>query len=99
LKHAAFISQLLRSIENGQRMQMVIDGRPLNWAGRRPLANILHGSDCIVSGDADLLALSPLRNIPIVSPEVFVQSMAREPRRRQGRGLLRRNHRGCAPER
>jgi hypothetical protein len=49
-------------------MQMVIDGRPLNWADRRPLANIRHGSDCIVSGDADLLALSPFRDISIVPP-------------------------------
>jgi hypothetical protein len=31
----------------------------------------------IVSGDADLLALNPFRDIPIVPPAVFVQSVAR----------------------
>jgi putative PIN family toxin of toxin-antitoxin system len=34
-------------------------------------------ADLIVSGDADLLALDPFRDIPIVIPAVFVQSIAR----------------------
>jgi putative PIN family toxin of toxin-antitoxin system len=34
-------------------------------------------ADLIVSGDADLLALNPFREIPIVSPAVFVQGVAR----------------------
>jgi len=34
-------------------------------------------TDLIVSGDADLLALNPFRDIPIVPPAVFVQSVAR----------------------
>jgi uncharacterized protein len=31
----------------------------------------------IVSGDADLLALNPFRDIPIVTPAIFMQSLAR----------------------
>jgi hypothetical protein len=31
----------------------------------------------IVSGDGDLLALNPSRDIPIVTPAVFVQGAAR----------------------
>ena len=34
-------------------------------------------ADLIVSGDADLLALNPFREIPIVTPAVFVQGAAR----------------------
>jgi putative PIN family toxin of toxin-antitoxin system len=34
-------------------------------------------ADLIVSGDGDLLALDPFRNIPIVTPATFVQGMAR----------------------
>ena len=34
-------------------------------------------ANMIVSGDADLLALNPFRDIRIVSPAVFVQSMTR----------------------
>lgn len=34
-------------------------------------------ADLILSGDADLLALNPFRDIPIVPPAVFVQSVAR----------------------
>jgi putative PIN family toxin of toxin-antitoxin system len=34
-------------------------------------------ADLIVSGDADLLALSPFRNIPIVTPVMFVQGVIR----------------------
>ncbi len=34
-------------------------------------------ADLIVSGDNDLLALNPFRNIPIVSPAAFVQGTAR----------------------
>jgi len=34
-------------------------------------------ADLIVSGDADLLALNPFRDIPIVTPAVFAQSVAR----------------------
>jgi len=34
-------------------------------------------ADFIVSGDADLLALNPFRDIPIVPPAVFVQGAAR----------------------
>ena len=34
-------------------------------------------ADLIVSGDADLLALNPFRDIAIVTPAVFVQSVAR----------------------
>jgi uncharacterized protein len=34
-------------------------------------------ADLIVSGDGDLLALNPFRDIPIVTPAVFVQSVAR----------------------
>jgi putative PIN family toxin of toxin-antitoxin system len=33
-------------------------------------------ADAIVSGDADLLALNPFRDIPIVTPAVFVQGAA-----------------------
>ena len=32
-------------------------------------------ADMIVSGDADLLALNPFREIPIVTPATFVQSL------------------------
>ena len=35
-------------------------------------------ADLIVSGDADLLALNPFRDIPIVTPAVFVQGVARQ---------------------
>jgi predicted nucleic acid-binding protein len=31
----------------------------------------------IVSGDGDLLALNPFRQIPIVTPAAFVQGIAR----------------------
>jgi uncharacterized protein len=34
-------------------------------------------ADLIVSGDGDLLALNPFRNIPIVTPAMFVQGAAR----------------------
>jgi putative PIN family toxin of toxin-antitoxin system len=34
-------------------------------------------ADLIVSGDGDLLALNPFRDIPIVTPAAFVQSAAR----------------------
>jgi uncharacterized protein len=34
-------------------------------------------ADLIVSGDGDLLALDPFREIPIVTPAVFVQGIAR----------------------
>jgi uncharacterized protein len=35
-------------------------------------------ADLIVSGDADLLALNPFREIPVVTPAVFVRSAARQ---------------------
>jgi uncharacterized protein len=35
-------------------------------------------ADIIVSGDADLLALNPFRNIPIVAPAAFVNSYDRD---------------------
>jgi predicted nucleic acid-binding protein len=34
-------------------------------------------ADLIVSGDADLLAMNPFREIPIVTPATFVQGAAR----------------------
>jgi putative PIN family toxin of toxin-antitoxin system len=34
-------------------------------------------ANLIVSGDADLLALNPFRDIPIVTPAAFVQGIAR----------------------
>jgi predicted nucleic acid-binding protein len=34
-------------------------------------------ADLIVSGDRDLLALNPFRDIPIVTPAAFVQDAAR----------------------
>ena len=34
-------------------------------------------ADLIVTGDADLLALDPFREIPIVTPSMFVQGVAR----------------------
>jgi putative PIN family toxin of toxin-antitoxin system len=34
-------------------------------------------ADLIVSGDGDLLALNPFRQIPIVTPAAFVQGVAR----------------------
>jgi uncharacterized protein len=34
-------------------------------------------ADLIVSGDGDLLALNPFREIPIVTPAAFVQGAAR----------------------
>ena len=34
-------------------------------------------ADFIVSGDADLLALNPFEDIPIVPPAIFVQSVTR----------------------
>jgi uncharacterized protein len=34
-------------------------------------------ADLIVSGDGDLLALNPFRDIPIVTPAAFVQGLAR----------------------
>jgi predicted nucleic acid-binding protein len=34
-------------------------------------------ADLIVSGDRDLLAPNPFRNIPIVAPAAFVQDVAR----------------------
>ena len=34
-------------------------------------------ADLIVSGDADLLTLNPFRDIPIVTPAIFVQGAAR----------------------
>ncbi len=33
-------------------------------------------ADLIVSGDGELLALNPFRDIPIVTPAVFVQGVA-----------------------
>ena len=35
-------------------------------------------ADLIVSGDGDLLALNPFRDIPIVTPAAFVQEVARQ---------------------
>jgi predicted nucleic acid-binding protein len=35
-------------------------------------------ADLIVSGDGDLLVLNPFREIPIVTPAVFVQAAARQ---------------------
>jgi putative PIN family toxin of toxin-antitoxin system len=32
-------------------------------------------ADLIISGDTDLLALSPFRNVPIITPAAFVQSV------------------------
>jgi uncharacterized protein len=32
-------------------------------------------ADLIISGDTDLLALSPFRNVPIITPATFVQSV------------------------
>ncbi len=37
----------------------------------------VNGDADIISGDGDLLALHPFRNIPIVQPSVFVQAVAR----------------------
>ena len=34
-------------------------------------------ADLIVSGDADLLALNPFREIPIITPVAFVQGVSR----------------------
>src|SRR5260370_1404776 len=34
-------------------------------------------ADLIVTGDGDLLALNPFRDIPIVTPATFVQGVAR----------------------
>jgi putative PIN family toxin of toxin-antitoxin system len=34
-------------------------------------------ADLIVTGDGDLLALNPFRNIPIVTPAAFVEGIAR----------------------
>ena len=34
-------------------------------------------ADLIISGDGDLLALNPFREVPIVTPAVFVQGAAR----------------------
>ena len=34
-------------------------------------------ADLIVSGDGDLLALNPFRQIPIITPAIFVQRVAR----------------------
>jgi predicted nucleic acid-binding protein len=34
-------------------------------------------ADLIVTGDADLLALNPFRDIPIITPGVFVQGASR----------------------
>ena len=46
-------------------------------SGRWPLELAVNGhADLIVSGDADLLALNPFRDIPIVTPAAFVQGMA-----------------------
>jgi predicted nucleic acid-binding protein len=33
-------------------------------------------ADLIVSGDGDLLVLNPFRDIPIVTPAIFVQAVA-----------------------
>jgi len=35
------------------------------------------GADLIVTGDADLLAPNPFRDIPIVTTAIFVQGVAR----------------------
>ena len=35
-------------------------------------------AELIVSGDADLLALNPFRDIPIVTPAIFMQGLARK---------------------
>jgi hypothetical protein len=34
-------------------------------------------TDLIVSGDGDLLALNPFRQVPIITPAAFVQVVAR----------------------
>jgi predicted nucleic acid-binding protein len=34
-------------------------------------------ADLLVTGDGDLLALNPFRDIPIVTPATFVQAVAR----------------------
>jgi uncharacterized protein len=41
-------------------------------------------ADLIVSGDGDLLALNPFRDIPIVTPAAFVQGVAGEHPHPQG---------------
>jgi predicted nucleic acid-binding protein len=48
-------------------------------------------ADLIISGDADLLALNPLRNIPIVTPAIFPQGAARNVRRAQPNSRLMNN--------
>jgi hypothetical protein len=51
-------------------------------------------ADLIVSGDGDLLALNPFRDIPIVTPAAFVQGWP-------GKGWVRcavnRVYRGASP--
>jgi uncharacterized protein len=34
-------------------------------------------TDVIISGDGDLLALHPFRNIPVVSPATFIRDSTR----------------------
>lgn len=35
-------------------------------------------ADCIVSGDGDLLALNPFRDIPIITPDEFLTTRAKQ---------------------
>ena len=70
-----FLRRLLRATTNVAVLSEISDCR--DPKDNRFLALALDsGSDCIVSGDADLLALNPWRGIRIISPGVFLASRA-----------------------
>jgi uncharacterized protein len=72
----AWLKKLLAAAEAATITERIVAGRDPTDDKFLELAVNGH-ADVIVSGDADLLALNPFRDIPIVPPAVFVQSVAR----------------------
>jgi putative PIN family toxin of toxin-antitoxin system len=72
----AWLTQLLAAAETVLIAERVAACRDPTDDKFLELAVNGHG-DLIVSGDADLLALNPFRDIPIVTPAAFVQGAAR----------------------
>jgi putative PIN family toxin of toxin-antitoxin system len=72
----AWLKSLLRAAEGVTIIERIVACRDPTDDKFLELAINGH-ADLIVSGDADLLALHPFRDIPIVTPAVFVQELAR----------------------
>ena len=58
---------------------------------------LLGQADCLVSGDQDLLEMSPFQGIPIISPAELLRSKERERRRSDSTGRLPRRRPSRTP--